>query len=201
MSDISPRLDYKPELPQCLHHCIGIIGAGGIVNDARLGRLQGSWILSRRHYGSRLLEGRAHRHGTDELLCDSQIEIVDTTVYPAQQVAIVEPMTGRAGSAKLAADCPASASIDGTVTCARRRVHIRARAIKSFDMVLFPVLSLFSDLVPGEAQEQARRRLALRPSRTRWKRKCSSSTVSFLIPVSCPSFHGCIACDHSRHSE
>jgi hypothetical protein len=36
MSDISPPLDYKPELPQCLHHCIGIIGAGGIVDDAYL---------------------------------------------------------------------------------------------------------------------------------------------------------------------
>src|SRR5882762_9297409 len=102
MTDIFPHLDYKPKLPQRLDHGIGIVGAGGIVNYAHLPAYKkaGFKVVGITDRDRKKAESTAKEHGiervyasVDELLRQSEIEIVDIAVYPAEQVAIVEKAT------------------------------------------------------------------------------------------------------------
>jgi len=102
MTDIFPYLDYKPKLPQRLDHGIGMIGAGGIVNYAHLPAYKkaGFKVVGITDRDLEKAERTAKEHGiervyasVDELLRQSEVEVVDIAVYPAEQVAIVEQAT------------------------------------------------------------------------------------------------------------
>jgi len=99
MTDNFPKLDYKPKLPKRLDRGIGIVGAGGIVNYAHLPAYKkaGFKVVGITDRNRQQAARTAKEHGianifenVDELLRQSEIEIVDVAVYPAEQVAIVE---------------------------------------------------------------------------------------------------------------
>src|SRR4029077_1448283 len=99
MADVFPQLDYKPTLPRNLERGIGIIGAGGIVNYARLPAYKraGFKVAGVTDKNLEAAEKTARDHGipkvhanVDDLLKDPQIEIVDIAVYRAAKAEIVE---------------------------------------------------------------------------------------------------------------
>src|SRR5207302_10923902 len=84
MAEIFPHLDYKPKLPQCMDHGIGIIGTGGIVNYAHLPAYKkaGFKVVGVTDRNREQAERTAKEHGTgkvyasiDELLRQPEIEI------------------------------------------------------------------------------------------------------------------------------
>src|SRR5580700_12212172 len=100
--DVFPHLDYKPKLPQHLDHGIGIVGAGGIVNYAHLPAYKkaGFKVVGITDRNREQAERTAKQHGiakayggVDDLLRDTDVEIVDIAVYPVEQFAIVEQAT------------------------------------------------------------------------------------------------------------
>src|ERR1700741_289684 len=102
MSDIFPRLDYKPKMPQRMDRGIGIIGTGGIVNYAHLPAYKnaGFKVVGVTDRNREQAERTAKEHGIGkvygsvvDLLSQPEIEIVDVAIYPAEQVAIVEQAT------------------------------------------------------------------------------------------------------------
>src|ERR1700756_2722544 len=99
MPEIFPHLDYKPKLPKHLDLGIGIIGAGGIVNYAHLPAYKkaGFKVVGITDRDHEKAERTAREHAlphvfptVDDLLADSQVEIADIAVYPAEQAVIVE---------------------------------------------------------------------------------------------------------------
>jgi predicted dehydrogenase len=98
MLETFPHLDYKPKLPKRLDRGIGIVGAGGIVNYAHLPAYKkaGFRVVGITDKNLELAERTAKQHGIpnvyatlDDLLHESDIEIVDIAVYPSEQVEIV----------------------------------------------------------------------------------------------------------------
>ena len=99
MAAIFPHLDYKPILPQSMGHGIGIVGAGGIVNYAHLPAYKqaGFKVVGIADKNRVQAERTASDHGipkvyasVEDLLDDSQVEIVDIAVYPSVQVEVIE---------------------------------------------------------------------------------------------------------------
>ena len=95
MSEIFPHLDYKPQLPKRLDRGIGMVGAGGIVNYAHLPAYKnaGFRVAGITDRNREQAEKTAKRHDIpkvyatlDDLLAESDIEIVDVAIYPAEQV-------------------------------------------------------------------------------------------------------------------
>lgn len=102
MDENFPHLDYKPKLPKRLTHGIGIVGAGGIVNYAHLPayKMAGFNVVAITDRDHEKAERTAKEHGiarvcasVDELVSDTDVEIVDIAVYPAEQVGIVKQAT------------------------------------------------------------------------------------------------------------
>lgn len=97
-----PDLDYKPKLPRRMDRGIGIVGAGGIVNYAHLPAYKkaGFKVVGITDQKLECAEqtGRAHGVGKvysniDDLLADSEVDVVDIAVYPSVQVQLVEKVT------------------------------------------------------------------------------------------------------------
>src|ERR1700741_4507337 len=103
MADVFPHLDYKPTMPRKLDRGIGIIGTGGIVNYAHLPAYKraGFKVAGVTDRNLESAEKTARDHGidnvhpnVDELLKDTQIDILDIAVYPGAQAEIVEKAVG-----------------------------------------------------------------------------------------------------------
>jgi predicted dehydrogenase len=102
MTDIFPHLDYTPKMPHSMHHGIGVVGAGGIVNYAHLPAYKkaGFNVVGITDRNREQAERTAKAHGiakvyatVEDLLRQPEVEIVDIAVYPGEQVHVVELAT------------------------------------------------------------------------------------------------------------
>ena len=97
MRDQRPELDYKPHLPPKTDYGIGIVGCGGIINDASLPAYRahslnvvGCYDLDREKAESTARKFSIPKvYGAlNDLLADPGVEIVEIAVHPWQQFEI-----------------------------------------------------------------------------------------------------------------
>ena len=100
MGDRRLELDYKPHLPPKTDYGIGIVGCGGIINDASLPaygkhklNVVGCYDLDREKAESTARKSNIPRvYATlNDLLADPAVEIVEIAVHPWQQFEIARP--------------------------------------------------------------------------------------------------------------
>ena len=94
MGDRGPELDYKPHLPPRTDYGIGIVGCGGIINDASLPayaahklNVAGCYDLDREKAESTARKFSIPKvyDTLNDLLADPAVEIVEIAVHPWQQ--------------------------------------------------------------------------------------------------------------------
>jgi len=103
MSSPCPDLNLEPEMPRRLDHGIGIVGAGGVVNYAHLPAYNkaGFKVVGIMDMDRVRAEQTAATHKVskvystlEELLRDSDVEVVDIAVYPWEIPPIAEQVMG-----------------------------------------------------------------------------------------------------------